>query len=335
MSGNRSISRRAPLLAAVVGAASVLLTPSAPAAVAAPACLTGSLAFDHYDAEAGTSKPLRTQVARNANWELWGTTSSGTASRRLATGITSHVDGRFSACYSGALAEAYVVFRSSSTATWRVIKGKYDPTEYSFSSSRRWNVSTSVDLGVVKVPSSMQRAWKVVDTLNLLYWKRANSTSACWTSRQASGSCDTLTYVWRQDSTDGGYWDYGGTNFVILAGNMPDSKHLILHEAGHWWQWQLYGRTFPRVTNCNPHYVELSSSTSCAWTEGFADAVAAYVLGDYRYVHDSGESDSFVNGPDTPAGTTATPSRAAWARPCSTCGRPPAPTAATGTAPSS
>ena len=296
-----STTPRGRLTAVLAAAACLLLIPTTPAAGAAvPACLTGTLAFDHLDAEAGTAKPVRTQVARNANWELWGRTSSTSASQRLATGITSHIDGTFTACHSGALAEAHVLFRSSSTAMWRVIKGKYDNTEYTFQSARRTNVSTTVDLGVVKVPSTMQRAWKVVDTLNLLYWKRANSTSACWTSRQSSGSCDTLTYVWRQDSTDGGYWDYGGTNFVILAGNMPDSKHLILHEAGHWWQWQLYGRAFPRVTGCNPHYIEQSSSTSCAWTEGFADAVAAYVLGDYRYVYDSGVSASFVNDPYTP-----------------------------------
>ncbi|WP_410657013.1 hypothetical protein [Amycolatopsis sp. lyj-112] len=73
---------------------------------------------------------------------------------------------------------------------------------------------------------------------------------------------------------------------VFLGNTMPDSKHLVLHEAGHWLQWQLYGRDFPEVDRCNPHYVEKSSSESCAWTEGFADAVAAYALGDYRYVYE-------------------------------------------------
>jgi len=54
------------------------------------------------------------------------------------------------------------------------------------------------------------------------------------------------------------------------------------------------------VTGCNPHYIEKSSSISCAWTEGFADAVAAYVLGDYRYVYDDGNEFSIANNLTTP-----------------------------------
>ncbi|UUV32717.1 metalloprotease [Amycolatopsis roodepoortensis] len=274
-------------------------TAATPATAAANACLTGTLAFDHYDAEAGTSKPLRTQVARNANWELWGRTGSGTATR-LAAGITGASDGRFTACHTTSLAEAYARFRSSSTSMWRVVKAANDTTDYAFDSARRTNVSGPVDLGTVKVPSTLQRAWKVVDTLNVLYWKRANPVSSCWTARQSDGRCDRITFVWDPKVADGGYWDYPNTNYVFLGASMPDSKHLILHEAGHWLQWQLYGRDFPVVDNCNPHYVEKHSSESCAWTEGFADAVAAYALGDYRYVRDDGTSVSFENDGPTP-----------------------------------
>ncbi|MFD8497001.1 metalloprotease [Amycolatopsis sp. NPDC059657] len=274
------------------------LSPTPAMAAPAGACLTGTLAYDHLDAEAGTAKPLRTQVARNANWELWGRTSGSTT--RLASGITGASDGRFSACANGSLTEAYVRFRSSSTAMWRVIKAADNTAEYTFDSAHRTNVAGTVNLGTVKVPASLQRAWKVVDTLNLLYWKRANPSSSCWTARQANGRCDEITFVWDPRVADGGYWDYPGTNYVFLGATMPDSKHLVLHEAGHWLQWQLYGRAFPEVTGCNPHYIERSSSTSCAWTEGFADAVAAYALGDYRYVYDNGYSYSFVNDAATP-----------------------------------
>ncbi|WP_410650348.1 hypothetical protein [Amycolatopsis sp. cmx-4-54] len=54
------------------------------------------------------------------------------------------------------------------------------------------------------------------------------------------------------------------------------------------------------MDNCIPHYVEKRSSESCAWTEGFADAVAAYALGDYRYVRDDGTSVGFENDGPTP-----------------------------------
>ncbi|AKU18833.1 metalloprotease [Luteipulveratus mongoliensis] len=212
--------------------------------------------------------------------------------------MTSAGNGSFNACYSaGPLAKAYVRFTSASTATWRVITSETGGV-YAFTTPTR-SASGTVNLGTVWAPTAIQDAWKIVDTMNLLYWKRANPTTPCWTKHQAAGKCDIFTVVWSADR-DGGYWDYGGTNFVILGGDQPDSQHLVLHEAGHWFQWQLYNKSFPEVTGCSPHYVERSSSTSCAWTEGFADAVAAYALGDYRYVFDTGQEASFVNDPSTP-----------------------------------
>ncbi|MGW2773584.1 metalloprotease [Streptomyces olivaceoviridis] len=278
-----------------------LAAPRASAA-ASPVCLSGALAFDHRDAEAGTAKPWVTSPARNANWELWGQTSPGTASRLLASGLTGVDGGTFNACYqaSGPLPELHMKFLSASTQTWRVIPDRRSATPYSFTTASLTDVATSRNLGTVKVPSPIQGAWNVEDTLNLLYWKRSNPDSGCWTSHQANGACDQLTVVWDPGASDGGYWDYGNTNYVILAGDMPDSHHLVLHEAGHWLQWQLYNHWFPRVTNCNPHYINRSSSTTCAWTEGFADAVAAYVLGDYRFVYPDGTSYSFANGRSTP-----------------------------------
>ena len=68
----------------------------------------------------------------------------------------------------------------------------------------------------------------------------------------------------------------------------------MLHESGHFFQHRLYNGTFPNVTNCNPHYIEKASSATCAWTEGFADAVAAYLLGDERYVWPDGSSYPFT-----------------------------------------
>jgi hypothetical protein len=64
--------------------------------------------------------------------------------------------------------------------------------------------------------------------------------------------------------------------------------------------WRLYNRSFPVVINCNPHYITKSSSTSCAWTEGFADAAAAYSMGDYRYVYDDGNETSIANDKNSP-----------------------------------
>jgi hypothetical protein len=183
---------------------------------------------------------------------------------------------------------------------WQVIKSTTDQTQYSFNTTHIAKLSTNQDIGTLKVPEPMQRAWTIIDTLNLLWTKRANPSTQCWTRHQAWGTCDMLTFVWSQNATSGGYWD-PRTQYVIMNANQPDSQHFILHEAGHWFMWRLYNRSFPTVTNCNPHYINKTSSTSCAWTEGFADSVAAYNLGDYRYVYDDGSTTSITNDPNTPS----------------------------------
>lgn len=280
----------------------------------AQTCVSGTLTYDHKDAEAGEKKPVVTSPARNANWELWGKTSDKASAKRLASGITDSDNGAFKACYkaAGTLPEVHVKFRSSSTDMWRVVRDRTAKTEYAFDSASRFDVSTSQNLGTIKVPATMQNAWHVVDTLNLLYWQRGNPASDCWTSHQETGTCDQLTFVWEPvENPDSGYWYHRDetdtsevANAVIVSGTMTDSKHLILHEAGHWWQWQLYDRRFPEVTDCAQHYVDKHSSTTCAWTEGFADAVAAYVLGDYRYVDENGGETAFDNDADTPGWDT-------------------------------
>jgi hypothetical protein len=283
-----------------IGLVIALPTVTGQAATATSICLTGKLAYDHLNAEAGTAKPVVTQPARGAAWDMWGRTSS-TGSTQWLTGSTTYPDdGHFNACYDATapLQDVFIRFRSTSWL-WQVIKSTTDQTQYSFDTTHIASLSANQDTGTVKVPESMQRAWNIIDTINLLWTKRANSSTQCWTRHQAWGTCDMLTFVWSQNATNGGYWD-PGTQYVIMNGNQPDSQHFILHEAGHWFMWRLYSRSFPTVTNCNPHYINKASSTSCAWTEGFADSVAAYVLGDYRYVYDDGSSTSITNDANTP-----------------------------------
>ncbi|TGB10813.1 metalloprotease [Streptomyces sp. MZ04] len=218
--------------------------------------------------------------------------------------MTDSGSGHFRACVKapGTLREAHVRFRSGSTDLWRVVKDRTSQKEYAFNSPSRHDVSADQNLGTVKVPAAMSNAWHITDTLNLLYWKRDNPTSACWTRHQVTGACDQLTFVWSRRETDegAGYFDLDGTDYVIAAGDMTDSEHFTLHEAAHWFQWQLYGRDLPEATNCDPHFIEKRSSTTCAWTEGFADATAAYVLGDYRYVDETGGETSLENDATTP-----------------------------------
>ncbi|MGW9306047.1 metalloprotease [Streptomyces cyaneofuscatus] len=303
-------TRRRVLAAALaVGAGIALATPltAGTAAAASTTCLNGTLAFDHNDAEAGTHKPLVTQRARNSNWELWGRRTASGQVERLSSGLTGATDGRFSACHTDTAAprDVHVRFFSSAGTLWRVVGAgtakQGDPnwkntTQYTFTTATRNTPAATTDLGTVKVPTTMQQAWKITDTLNQLYGKRGTG-SLCWTAHQTS-ACDQLTVAWRQDGSSGGYWDHpsfpgdtsDGTDWVVLKADDPDSKHLILHEAGHWFQWQLHNKQWPPVRDCNGHSLDKGASAACGWTEGFANAVAAYALGDSRYTFSTGDS---------------------------------------------
>ncbi|QKW10738.1 metalloprotease [Streptomyces sp. NA04227] len=288
------------------GASAVPFVMADAQATGARNCLNGTLSYEHHDAEAGPEKPVVALPARRANWELWGATSPDGKPEKLATGLTDAKDGTFAACHDGSLHQASVRFRSSSAELWRVVKNWDDESEYTFDSERVEEVSGEQDLGTVQVPEEMARAFSVVDTLNILYDKRGTD-SPCFTRHQGEGECETLTVAWGRDNEEGGYWDHPsnsddeshGTDFVLLNADMPDSRHLVLHEAGHWFQWQLHGKWWPEVTGCNPHYFERESSPTCAWTEGFADAVAAHTLGDYRWVYENGDSFDFTNDETT------------------------------------
>ncbi|MEV0650184.1 hypothetical protein AB0I28_33485 [Phytomonospora sp. NPDC050363] len=270
-------------------ALALLLLPLAACAKEKPPddfCLTGTLAYDFHDAEDGPEKPAATAPAHNANWELWGGPTGSV--EMLSTGRTG-ADGSFRACHRGRFAEVHLTFRSASGALWQVVTDETARQQYSFESV---GIAPSplgeLDLGRLEAPETIAGAWRIVDTLNLLYDKRANPDSTCWTRRQDDGHCEPLTMVWTPaDDDEAGYFDQEA-GLVVLAGDMPDSEHLILHEAGHWFQWQLYGHWLPETVGCEIHYIEEHTSPTCAWVEGFPDALAAYASGDDRYVYEDG-----------------------------------------------
>ncbi|MFD8783113.1 metalloprotease [Kitasatospora sp. NPDC059599] len=275
---------------------------NAPATVVVPAttipaagrtCLTGALTYDHHDAEAGTKgvERLTTAVARGGTWELWGRLSTDGADRLLASGVTDERGG-FRACAgrAGELTEAHVRFRSSGGDLWRVISPT-GGTEYAFDSARLRDVAGNRDLGTLKVPADRQGAWKIVDTVGDLYRKVTAAEgpgSRCWTRHRTTGGCDELTFTWAPDATVGGFWEPDTRN-VVLADEHTASRHTILHEASHWLQFELYDHWFPDAPGCENHTFDVASTPGCAWTEAFADAAAAYALGDYRYVYPDGQ----------------------------------------------
>ncbi|MEU3785490.1 RICIN domain-containing protein [Streptomyces sp900129855] len=285
------------LIPAALLAAGVIVPLSAGVASAtSPICLSGSLQFDYLSAEGGIPKPTLTRAARNASVELWGREKSTDTDHKLNTDtqLTGAANGSFNLCYTPVTTTTMdhlsVHFATRNNQVWRVADST--GTVYTYNTPTLSNVSASVALGTVK-PTTATRAWHAFDTVNLLWSRRANSTTPCWTTAEANGaSCTTLTVRWQAGSTDGPYYDLANT--VHLADTDPDSEHTVLHESGHFFQNRLYNGTFPAVVNCNPHYIERVSSATCAWTEGFGDSVAAYLLGDQRYVFPDGSSYPFT-----------------------------------------
>ncbi|MFD8705027.1 RICIN domain-containing protein [Kitasatospora sp. NPDC059648] len=296
-----AIGIRLPHTSAALGA--VLLAATAavplaatPARAASPICLSGTLQYDYQSAEAGPTKPTQTKPARNADIQLWGAEKTTDTSHQLTADyqLTNSTDGSFNLCYTPtsttSMSSMWVRFRTESGQYWKVADTTGTP--YTLDSATQTNIAGSTSLGTVKPPAATARAWHAFDTVNLLYQHRGNGSSACWSSREANNACTELTVRWTANSADGPYYDLANT--VHLSAADPDSEHTVLHESGHFFMHRLYNGSFPAVTNCSPHYIQLVSSGTCAWTEGFADSTAAYLLGDYRYVWSDGSSYPFT-----------------------------------------
>lgn len=312
--GNSRFLRKRFVIAgcgAVLMAAALALPQLFSGAAGAPArqiCLTGALHYDYRSAEDGPGKPWKTKPVRNANVELWGRERAlGTVRKLTTTALFTDVsDGGFQACYTPGPAPTvdllWVRISTESSRLWKVTNGS--GATFTWNSPATTAVSSSRALGTRKPPFGDMRAWHAFDTGNELWWKRGNPKSNCWSARETdNNACTELTLQWDASAPADAYYDTGH-HTVHLAGAVPDSEHTVLHESAHFLQHLLFGGWFPRVTRCSPHWVDKASSGTCAWTEAFADAAAAYVLGDYRYVGENGIPTSFAHGPTYDDGDT-------------------------------
>ena len=249
-------------------------------------CISGTLRYTSPDAESGAGA-VETKAARNIDWALVEVGGS-----EIARGQTSSADGSFRACAPGGT-KRYVKFESSSRSMRTAV---VDPTSKAkFTHSTASVEQSSTDLGSVVVgtarSAATSRAWKIVDTLSSLYDVRYSNSSGCW----VEGNCPDLVFHWSPTPGSGESYFDTQTNVVVLDVDDANSKHTIIHEAAHWLHFNTAPGKFPVVTGCSDHKIETRSSDTCAWTEGFADAAAAYALGDERYVFGDGTSVN-ING---------------------------------------
>ncbi|MDG4536185.1 mycolysin [Streptomyces sp. AV19] len=273
---------------------------AAPGRRYAPVCVSGTLRNRFQSSEGGSwnRKASRDLPVSNANVTLWGRASAGGGTQKLATGLTGNGDGTFNLCYTpttSVTSRVWAEFQTQAGTMWSVVDG-YN-RRYSTTSNALSNVSGNKSLGAVYANSGQSRAWHAFDTLNKLWWDRGSTTN-CWTGNQKNGRCTPITIQWYPGSRDGTYWT-NRDDKVHLADNDPDSGHTTVHEAGHSLMGKLYNGWWPYVTNCSPHYVNRVSSTTCGWTEGFANAVAFRAFKDTIMTWGNGSSMNLANDRNT------------------------------------
>jgi hypothetical protein len=71
---------------------------------------------------------------------------------------------------------------------------------------------------------------------------------------------------------------------MYLSADDPKFRNIVAHEAGHAVMDYSYHGAFPATTNCDGHEIGARSSTTCAWTEGWADWFGAATYGSPTFV---------------------------------------------------
>ncbi|GIG56094.1 hypothetical protein Lfu02_04660 [Longispora fulva] len=235
---------------------------------------------------------------RNIPVAVLGKATSTSATQTFATGMTTATDGTYTVCFAATTTvyQLWVQFTATSSL-WRVTNNAGTGT-YTVTTAAKSTVPSGTDqaFGTTSPTATYMRGWHAFDTLNLLWFARASSTN-CWTARE-SANCTRITLHWQPGSTDGTYFDNSrpvGQRYVALADADPDSEHLVLHESGHAFMDLLYAGWWPASDCPSPHYLHKRSGTMCAWTEGFANAIAGYIKGDGRFYWPTGQWVDMMN----------------------------------------
>lgn len=190
-------------------------------------------------------------------------------------------NGAYTLCWStgGSAQTVYVRFVHTNNA-WKVVTNGGSDYAYVSGTQTIADGATGNFGGLQPADSTQMRGLHAYYDAAVTYdWIYQNATfgSGCWSP--FASSCRQLVVHWQNDSTDGTYWN----GEVHLLAASPDSEDEPVHEYNHDLMYGIYGNTFPSTTNCSPHYLFSISSTTCGWTEGYADWADTSVWGNTIY----------------------------------------------------
>lgn len=201
----------------------------------------------------------------------------------LAVGVTDWA-GNYNLCFDSSdpdlfesgTADIYVRFVSEN-AIWKVQRSG---SPLAFRTGTTFDVTPGSTLNLGSLTSgdgTLQRGLHAFDEANAAWLWIPKPTNSCFD--QKDSSCRQLVVNWAPDSTDGTYYSTGG-NDVHLAADDPNGAITVVHEIGHAIMDDVYNDAFPSAPSCNPHSIQGTSSTGCAWTEGWAEWFPATVYND-------------------------------------------------------
>ena len=211
----------------------------------------------------------------------------------LGTTVTAF-DGSWEVCWtdtdgegSGAQ-EIYVLYRAENSV-WRVRDtSANDETYENQSATVQIDEGDDFGWGDRSPGNGIDRAIHAFHAIDKL-WQWGNDPSGDCFDWGAT-VCRQLTINWTSTSTDGTFYSLSG-NDVHLQAVDPDLEHVVIHEATHAVMDDVYNDSFPSIPSCSPHSIQSTSSTGCAWVEGFAEWVPLAVLNTTIWVFPGPDND--------------------------------------------
>jgi hypothetical protein len=197
-------------------------------------------------------------------------------------------DGSYNVCWStgGATQSVYVNFVESNIVWTLVNSAGGGPYVFSTGVVSIADGATYNFGGLQPGDSTLMRglhAYQEADDEYQWMYGFTSYVGGCWSPFQTS--CKQLVIHWQSDSTTGTYWN--STGAYLLAGS-PDTLDEPVHEYGHALMYNLYIQSYPATTNCGSHDLFVTSSTTCGFTEGWADWVATSIYNNMVWTYNGG-----------------------------------------------